>query len=57
MTLAHSYDIIIDHTVGVTDHGKYFVYGIKVIKKLSILLSKVKLPGSRGYENHTAVHT
>ena len=57
--LAHSYNIIIDHVVGATVHGRESVGGFNATNKrlLSMLIITLQLPGAAYYDSQMAMHT
>ena len=57
--MAHDYDIIIDNGAGIPGRGRDFIDDLNTTEKcfISILMKIVQLPGSKGYDNHTEVHT
>ena len=57
--LAYAYQINIDHGVGELGHVRLVVDGLNVTTKefISMLMSNVKLPGSKRYANQITMHT
>ena len=56
--LNHDYDIIIDHRVVEPQYSQDIVDGLNVTTKqcISMLMENVKLPGSTGYDDQTAMY-
>ena len=57
--LSHAYNTIIDRSVGEPRHGREFVGDLNATDKrsLSMLMTKLKLPGTAEYDSNIAMYT
>ena len=57
--LANAYNIIINHGVGSTGHGREVVDGLDATDKkcLSMLMKNVQLPGASDYDSQMEIYT
>ena len=57
--LSQTFSVIIDHSISAPEHGRKVVDGLNATEKrfLFQLISGVQLPGEKGYDTYTVMHT